>query len=83
MPLPIKRALFLSLKREAKFLIWVSWSNASLTSPGKRLSPLIIPLSCFLFIDFFKLPMEHVNNARATSCVVKAFVLATPISGPA
>ena len=28
-------------------------------------------------------PIEHVSKARATSWVVKALVLATPISGPA
>ena len=36
----------------------------------------------FLIVSLLT-PIEHVSKARATSWVVKALVLATPISGPA
>jgi len=36
-----------------------------------------------MLIVFFNLPIEQVKSAKETSCVVNAFVLATPISGPA
>ena len=49
-----------------------------------RLSLLVqIAFSFCLLIVFLQTPIEQVSRARATSWVVNAFVLATPISGPA
>ena len=79
----MNRALFLSLKRIAIVLIWSSSNKHSLIRPGKSFKPSIIDFSLFLLIVSLITPIEHVSKARATSWVVKALVLATPISVPA
>ena len=50
---------------------------------GNFFKPLTMSSSCCLLILLCNLPMEQRSNARETSWVVNAFVLATPISGPA
>ena len=82
-PLPKNKALFFSLKRDANFLTWLSWANASLISPGSFFNPSTISFSCLVSIELWSFPIEQISRARETSWVVKAFVLATPISGPA
>ena len=62
---------------------FVSCNNASFISPGRRFKPSTISFSCERLIFPLTFPIEHIRSAKATNCVVKAFVLATPISGPA
>ena len=57
-------------------------SNDSVIFSGKaRKAPTTLPLN--LGLRFLAFAKDKVSNIKAVSCVVKALVEATPISGPA
>ena len=56
--------------------------NASFTSAGVLMRSLMASVLLSLFMPLL-FDIEHANRSNAASCVVNAFVEATPISGPA
>ena len=58
-----------------------SFNVSEIISGKARKAPTTLPLS--LGFRFLAFASDKVSNIKAVSCVVKAFVEATPISGPA
>ena len=58
-----------------------SFSDSEMISGRTLKAPTILALS--LGFNFLALAKDKVSNIKAVSCVVKALVDATPISGPA